>query len=133
MTSKPVVSGGALWNSAYNHTAYEEPFDPNNCGDWVMVSDNEYFRCYEKHMGGGAIYRKTECKGTEQMLEDNRREYNESDGKRWGDGKSVARIPMNVLFQSGWAEATKQGDVTWKKKFLNDPDNRKFRIWKGRV
>jgi hypothetical protein len=132
MTSKPVVSGGALWNGAQSHTTYDPPIDPRNPGGWVMVGDNESYRYWEIDLGD-RIVRKTECKGTERMLEDNQREYNESDGKRWGDGKSVARIPMNVLFQSGWAEATKQGDVTWKKRFLNDPDNRKFRIWKGRV
>ncbi len=133
MTSKPVVTGGALWNGAEKHTVYEEPFDPNNCGDWVLVSDNESFRCYERHIGGGIIVRKTECKGTEQMFEDNQREYNDNAGKKWGEGRSFMRMPMNVMFQCGWAEATKQGDVTWKKKFANDPDNRKYRIFPGRI
>ena len=133
MTSKPVVSGGALWNSAYSHTEHAPPFDPNNCGNWVMVSDNEYFRCYELQLPDGNIVRKTETKGTEQMLEDNRREYNDNVGRRFEDGKSVLRMPMNEYFQSGMAEATKQGDVTWKKKFINDFDNRKYRIFPGRI
>lgn len=132
MSSKPVVTGGALWNPASSHTVFDDAIDPHNPGDWVMVGDNESYRTWELDLGD-RILRKTECKHTAKMFEDNQREYNDSDGQKWGDGKSVARIPMNVLFQSGWAEATKQGDVTWKKRFLNDPDNRKFRIWKGRV
>jgi hypothetical protein len=133
MTSKPVVTGGALWNSSHTKRSYEPPFDPNNCGDWVMVSDNEFFRCYELHLEDGNIIRKTEAKGTEQLFENNQREYNESDGKKWGDGKAFLRMPQNEYFSSGYAEATKQGDTAWKKRFANDPDNRKYRIWKGRV
>lgn len=43
--------------------------------------------------------------------------------------KLVARVPMTIMEQSiheQWDEAD------WKK-WLNDPDNAAFRIWKGRV
>ena len=104
---KPVVTGGALWNAATKHTVYEQPFDPNNCAPWVMVSDNEYFRNYELTLPDGNIIRKTENKNVEQMLEDNQRELNDNAGRKWGDGKSFLRCPMTTVFQLGhWAKPT---------------------------
>ena len=133
MTGKPVVSGGALWNAATKHTVYEEPFDPNNCAPWVMVSDNEYFRNYELTLPDGNIIRKTENKNVEQMIEDNQREMNDNAGRKWGDGKSFWRMPMTMYFSSGMAEANRQGDRKYQRKIWNDPDYRKFRIFPGRM
>ena len=50
---------------------------------------------------------------------------------RWGDGKVVARIPMSVyaeLLGSG-----KSQDSAYMRRWLNDPDNRKFRTRLGRI
>ena len=133
MTSKPVITGGALWNSANKHTVYEEPFDPNNCAPWVMVSDNEYFRNYELTLSDGNIIRRTENKNVEQMIEDNQREYNDNAGRRWGDGKVFWREPMTTYFSSGMAEANRQGDRKFQRKRWNDPDLRKYRVFPGRM
>lgn len=133
MSSKPVVTGGALWNSANKHTVYEEPFDPNNCAPWVMVSDNEYFRNYELIRPDGSIMRKTENKNVWKMIEDNKRELNDNAGRKWGDGKSFFRCPMNLYFSLGLGEANKQGDRKYQRKIWNDPDYRDFRIFPGRI
>ena len=48
-----------------------------------------------------------------------------------GDMKHVASIPITVYekaLREGWAE----DKAAWKR-YLNDPDNRAFRVWEGRV
>ena len=56
---------------------------------------------------------------------------NLSYGTQGKELKHVAEVPM-VIYQKavreGWAKDRKQ----WKK-WLNDPDNKLFRIWQGRV
>jgi hypothetical protein len=112
--------------------SYDEPIDPDNPGNWVLVSDNEWFRVWELDQDN-CLVRKTECKGTETVLESNRELLKDSDGQRWGDGKIAARVPMNVWFSSGLAEANKQRDYKYMKKFYNDSDHRKYRTFKGRI
>lgn len=58
-----------------------------------------------------------------KMLQENHR----SGGHR----KLAARIPLvvwNKAVREGWAYDQNQ----WKK-YLNDPDNKKFRVWEGRL
>jgi hypothetical protein len=105
---KPVITGGALWNPSHSQVTYEEGIDPANPGDWVMVEDNESYRRWELDLGD-RIIAKTEHKGTQQLLEDNQRAFNESAGQRWGDGKSIGRVPMNVLFSPAWPKPTSSG------------------------
>jgi hypothetical protein len=126
------AKGGALWGSSTKHTAYEEPIDPNNPGKWVMVGDNESYRHWELDLGD-RIIRKSECKHVWKLLEDNQREMNENAGRRWGDGKSIGSVPMNVYFQSGLAQANQQRDWNFVKRFWNDPDNKKLRKFPGRI
>jgi hypothetical protein len=48
-----------------------------------------------------------------------------------GDMKHVARVPVTIVEQAmreGWYNDT----AAWRK-WANDPDNSKFRVWKGRV
>lgn len=45
------------------------------------------------------------------------------------NNKLVARVPMTVMEQS----IHEQWDDNDWKKWLNDPDNAAFRIWRGRV
>jgi hypothetical protein len=66
------------------------------------------------------------------LLDWNRAEYNASNGKQFGDGKVVARIPEN-LFYDKLVEPMRQRDRRWLKKFLNDADNRAFRTFRGDV
>ena len=82
------------------NVTYEEQIDPRNPGPWKMVEDNEYYRRWELDLGDRIVV-KTEHKGTEQLLEDNQRCFNENAGQRWGDGQVVGSVPMNIYFQSG--------------------------------
>jgi hypothetical protein len=53
------------------------------------------------------------------------------DHKERGDLKHVARIPVTVVEQAmreGWYH----DDAKWRQ-WLNDPQNKDFRVWEGRV
>jgi len=69
----------------------------------------------------------------DQLLQDaNRQEYNDSAGKRWRDGRVVARVPLNKWF-ADLRNKVKAGDrdhLTW---WLNREENRPFRTFKGKV
>lgn len=65
------------------------------------------------------------------LLEQNRTEYNANEGERWGDMKKVASIPLDLYW-----DLKKRGIIDDKQKFrawLNDPENRYFRTFPGRV
>jgi len=67
-----------------------------------------------------------------EIIEHNRAMYNLSDGiPHFGDGKCVASIPIVI-----WMELQRQGiteDPAAMRRWLNDPDNRAFRLLPGRV
>lgn len=69
----------------------------------------------------------------DRLLELNRAMFNEAPSN-WGDGASVARMPMVLrekLKREGIIRA--DGDTTLWKRWLNDPDNRGWRIRPGRI
>lgn len=68
----------------------------------------------------------------EGLIEQNKAAFNDSDGKRWGDGKVVASIDLPTYFNK-IVPAKQAGDDAWIKRFLNDPDNRAYRTFKGTI
>lgn len=70
--------------------------------------------------------------GVDAVLDFNVSEQNlQTKSDRWGDGKIVATIPAiiyNQMLTEGWAH-----DTPKLRAWLNDPSNRKFRRWTGRV
>jgi hypothetical protein len=68
----------------------------------------------------------------QHILDANTEDLNNSTGQRWGDGKRVASVPMDV-YERYLMEARKQGDKAFVKRFLNDSDNAKFRTFGGRI
>lgn len=69
----------------------------------------------------------------DELFDLNQSQAADSLSKSWGDGQVAARIPLDVYYASGYAEAKRQGDKKWVSRFLNDPDYRKFRTFKGKV
>lgn len=64
-----------------------------------------------------------------ERIIDNNRALTELHPTKLGGNKYVARVPLTIYEQSiheDW------DDNDWKK-WLNDPQNEPFRIWKGRV
>lgn len=80
----------------------------------------------------GLGFRKTENLAGDDLLKGNQEEYNDSFGKRFGDGRVVARIPLNVFFQQ-FPSRLKEGDRDFVKWFLNHENNRPFRTFRGRI
>lgn len=57
----------------------------------------------------------------------------ETIGRKFGDYNRVASIPHHLIYSNGVDDAVRQHDDKWLAKFLNDPDNQKFRTSRGRV
>lgn len=67
----------------------------------------------------------------ETLLKLNQTQWDNSDGKRWGDGQVVARVPLNK-FYAELAPHIKQGDDDHMKWWLNKDENKAFRTFKGK-
>lgn len=69
---------------------------------------------------------------TEPLLDQNRREHNDATDAHWkGDLHKVASLPLMI-----WFKLKKEGILDDQKRFrkwLNDPDNAKFRTRGGHV
>lgn len=73
-----------------------------------------------------------------RMFEDNKRVQNSMDSlDRWGDGDVVASIPPAVVFQlmkeEIWPGPKNGNDPRPLKRWLNDPENRAWRLRTGRI
>lgn len=109
---------------------FADPFD----GKGTMVSDPTRFdmRCWvwtdendTTHICH--VYR------VDPVLEANRERYNDSIGKKWGDGQVVASIPNAIYYHGDYAKAREARDDAWINRFLNDIDNQKLRTFRGRL
>lgn len=65
--------------------------------------------------------------------EANQTEANENDGKRWGEGRIAARIPLHILYGKELGPAFKAGDDDYLKQFLNRSENQWMRTFRGRL
>lgn len=80
----------------------------------------------------GIFFRRTTNLAEPAMLEDNRRLLDESQTQRFGDGRVVARVPLNVFYRD-FASRLKDGDEDFMKSWLNNGDNRPYRTFRGKV
>jgi hypothetical protein len=83
-------------------------------------------------LSGDKLIRDTEYVHTQIMLEDNVRQFNNSE-TRWGNGQIYARVPMNIAHNGYLGDASKAGDTKAMDRWFNDADNRKFRTFEGNV
>jgi hypothetical protein len=68
----------------------------------------------------------------DELLELNQLQRNEQTRlHRFGDGKKVATIPMSIWGE--WMATGKDKDPAFIKRWLNDPENRKYRTFLGKV
>lgn len=107
---------------------------------WELVEVTEDFVRHrapmERYANGDVLYvYRTTPRGLTGLLEDNKRLLNDSDSQRFGDGKIVGRIPLNVLFdpKTQLAEKLREGDRDHLRWFLNNSENRKWRTFRGSV
>ena len=80
----------------------------------------------------GVGFRKTENLVEAELLESNRQSLNDSQIQRFGDGKIVGRIPLNVFYRD-FAPRLKEGDEDYVKWALNHEKNRPYRTFRGRI
>lgn len=66
------------------------------------------------------------------ILEDNQQARADSAGTRWGDGATVASIPLGLYFEK-LAPAKLAGDDAYVKRVLNDRDYYKLRTRDGTI
>lgn len=79
--------------------------------------------------GGFILEKKQDISG---ILEHNLQQQNaQTSVDRWGDGRKVASIPMSIY--ADWIATGKANDPNFVKRWLNDPENSKFRTFKGKV
>jgi hypothetical protein len=104
---------------------------------WELVEVSEDYVTHravlERYADGTVAYvHRRAPRGVDALLEANRQSLSDSDGQRFGDGKVVGRIPMNILYRDV-APRLKQGDADYLKWFLNNPENRAFRTFRGKI
>jgi hypothetical protein len=102
-------------------------------GDWRLLDyDPETgVKRWYLHLDNNMSVIRTETP-VDDLLAENAEAYNNSLASNWGDGQRVASIPLNIYFEQ-LAEARKNGDRNYIKRWLNDSDHAKFRTFKGRV
>lgn len=112
--------------------------DPSRIPDHLWEPDGvssdgarrHYVYWIDKAKGVG--FRKTENLVENELLALNRERLNDSHGQRFGDGKVVASIPLNVFYRD-FATRLKEGDSDFVKWWLNSDQNRPYRTFRGRV
>lgn len=109
-----------------------DPSQIRDGGEWEVYEITDTYRRSRLWLDDQQYIIRTEYLADEELLEDNRQLYNDSDGKRWGDGKVVARIPLNK-FYADLAGKIREGDKDHLKWWLDQSDNRMFRTFKGRI
>lgn len=80
----------------------------------------------------GTFIRKKENLVEQEILDFNKHQFDESQTKRFGDGQSVARMPLNVFYRD-FAPRLKEGDKDFTKWWLNHEDNRPYRNFRGKI
>lgn len=87
-------------------------------------------RRYRLELEPGTFIIRTEYLADEELQEENRQLFNASETKRFGDGRVIARVPMNKLFQEFAGRWTDEDYTKW---WLNRDQNRPFRTFRGKV
>jgi hypothetical protein len=105
----------------------DEAWDPfNPPAGWTLVSDNGWSHVFEADLGDRVV-QKTQFLHADKVLQEAERTRDIKSGQRWGDGQVVGSIPMNLYYASGMAEASRQRDVKFQRKFYREhPKLKKF-------
>jgi|18_taG_2_1085343.scaffolds.fasta_scaffold26771_2 hypothetical protein len=80
----------------------------------------------------GIYFQKKQFLQENELFKLNKFQREESESKRFGDGQSVARIPLNVFYRD-IAPRVKDGDDEFMKWWLNHEDNVQYRNFRGKL
>jgi hypothetical protein len=87
---------------------------------------------YSRLDANGTVHMITIQADLEGTLSHNKELETNSNGQKFGDGQIVASIPMPV-FDHHLADAVANKDRKFIKRFLNNPDFKGFRTFRGRI
>jgi hypothetical protein len=102
---------------------------------WRLFEETDTYRRYICQVADGCWATKTEHLGSDEILKLNAEEHADSYGKTFGDGRVVARIPLNVFYSPEHQIVQKQieGDRDHMKWWLNSEAGRPYRNFRGKI
>ena len=102
---------------------------------WTLHEVTPDYRRYRINFDDGSYAQKTEYLGNDELIRANQEDFHDSIGRRWGEGKVVARVPLNILYSPKYqiAEKLREGDRDHMKWWLNSEQARPYRNWKGNI
>lgn len=103
--------------------------------DWEVFEVTPHYRRSRLWIDADSYIQKTEWLMEETLIDHNQERLKASEGKKWGDGRVVARIPMNVLYgsENQLAEKVKEGDREHLDWWLNSERAKPWRTFKGKI
>jgi hypothetical protein len=102
-------------------------------GKWYLVADNPTVTTYNMVQADGSIRVRQVIKDPDALVDQIAAERAAVEGKGWGDGRIIGRVPDALYHSSGLAQAAMQGDWRFRKKFWEDPDHARLRIMPGKL
>ncbi|MBX9455856.1 MAG: hypothetical protein KL863_07425 [Rhizobium sp.] len=102
---------------------------------WTLYQVDGPYRRYICHLDDQRSVIKTEMVEDDTLIRANQDELFESRMSRFGEGKVVARVPMNVFLDPATeiVEKLQEGDKDHIKWFLNSEQARPWRNFRGEV
>lgn len=97
---------------------------------WELFEQTPTMRRFRLEFEPGSFIIRTEYLADETLQEQNRQLFNDSQTQRFGDGRVVARIPLNKLYQDF---AGRWNDADFTRWYLNRDETRPFRTFRGKV
>jgi hypothetical protein len=102
--------------------------------DWLLVRSDPItgMKVYIQDMGDGRTAIK-KVMPVDPILESAAADRSNNAGRKWGDGQVIGTVPLELYFSTGYADAKKNGDTAWLKRFWNNGDHKKLRTFEGQV
>lgn len=101
-------------------------------GEWQLIKETPYERVWLQAIDATHYVCKRETLVPSLIAEQNAELQKAAEGTRWGENPRVASIPLDIWYRE-LAEPTAQGDVAYKKKWLNRSENAQWRTRKGSI
>ena len=116
-----------------NPTQIDPSRIPDNKWEFERVDeDGTVYSIFWVDRENGVFFRRTQNMLEEEMLHLNSEQEKDSHGMRFGNGRVIARVPLNKFYED-LAHKIKEGDADHMKYWLNHEDNRPFRSFRGKV
>ncbi len=108
--------------------------DPLWNGEWMHIHSDPYSgaQTYIKDNGDGTSTIK-KITPVEQILDSAAADRSANAGRKWGDGQIIGTIPDTIFYTTGYAEAKKNNDDKWLRRFWNNSDYQKLRTFEGKL